>query len=315
VRRQYAVAELIPSIGGAGGGGGLGFCWGGGAGAACALRGGSYHWVFALVNLILTKRQAPVCQERRRKTQRKAQRKTSPSRIVVKQPDISLILPPEVSLRALQFEEPPSPKVTHRHRAPALRRCCRALRPPASLVPAPSVRSAGCPVQVLYFLPVAWVVRFVCWRLYSAVPYIRGAPFQVPTLDHSTNTRSTIQPTHTRHPGPRGSKAASLPAFLGERQLATGVVCIHPSAWRTHSLVQVFGRSHPPPTQSIGLFSSPAPSVSSRGEYPGEDISGHPRDQVESAVPGCGKVVGTSSVPLARESHPRRDASLRLLAW
>ena len=69
----------------------------------------------------------------------------------------------------------------------------------------------------------------------------------------------------------------------------------------------LFGRSHPLLPSRLGF--SPSPSVSLRGEYPGEYISGHPRDLVESAVPGCGKVVGTSSVPLARESHSWRDAS------
>ena len=117
-------------------------------------------------------------------------------RIVVKQLYISLIVPPDVSLRrALHlFEEPPS----HRHHAPARRRCCPALLPPTSLglaLAPPTVRSAGYPVQVLYILPVA-LVRF--WqRLYFAVPYIRGAPFhEIPhtqpfnqhTLDRTPST-------------------------------------------------------------------------------------------------------------------------------
>jgi len=70
--------------------------------------------------------------------------------------------------------------------------------------------------------------------------------------------------------------------------------------------VPLFGRSHPLLLSQLGF--SPSPSVTLHGEYPGEYISGHPRDLVESAVPGCGKVVGTSSGPLARESPSRRDA-------
>jgi len=150
-------------------------------------------------------------------------------------------------------------------------------------------------------LPVALAVR-LCQRLYSAVPYIRGAPFhEIPTLDHSTNTRLAIQPIPTRRSDPEGRRPATTVACTAAWRTGIGLL-----RFRTKA-VSLFGRSHPLLLSRLGF--SPTPSVSLRGDYPGEHISGHPRDLVESAVPGCGKVVGTSSVPLARESHSRRDAS------
>ena len=148
---------------------------------------------------------------------------------------------------------------------------------------------------------MALAVR-LCRRLYSAVPYIRGAPFhEIPTLDHSTNTRLAIQPIPTRRHDPEGRRPATTVACTVAWRTGIGLL-----RFRTKAVL-LFGRSHPLLLSRLGF--SPSPSVSLRGEYPGEYISGHPCDLVESAVPGCCKVVGTSAMPLARESHSRRYAS------
>ena len=114
-------------------------------------------------------------------------------------------------------------------------------------------------------------------------------------------------PAHTRRPNPEV-----------ERQPAATVVCTHPRGLVNSpprsgigllrfgtETVPLFGRSHPPPTQPIGLFAFSTPFVSSRGEHTGENISGHPREQVRSAVPDCGRVAGTSSVPLLASINRR----------